>query len=236
METYGEDPYLTGRMAVQFIKGLQGDNPKYLKWSPPPSTSRFTAGPEPLRHSFDARVDDADLRETYLPQFEAAVREGGAFSVMWRLQPREWRTGVRQPAAAGRDFARRMGLPVTWSRIAAPWGDIYQGHKVAATLEEAAARALKAGTDLDAARSTRRWFRRSARSSSPRRKSIRPYAGCSPRGSGWACSTLRRGFPMRRFHTPSMTARSTARWRLRPRAKSIVLLKNEKGMLPLRKG
>jgi len=63
METYGEDPYLTGRMAVQFVKGLQGDNPQYLKVVATAKHFAVHSGPEPLRHSFDARVDDADLRE-----------------------------------------------------------------------------------------------------------------------------------------------------------------------------
>ena len=77
METYGEDPYLTGRMAVQFIKGLQGDDPKYLRPSPPPSISPCTAARSPLRHTFDAVIDERDLRETSLPHFEAAIKEGG---------------------------------------------------------------------------------------------------------------------------------------------------------------
>jgi hypothetical protein len=111
METYGEDPYLTGRMAVQFIKGLQGDNPKYLKVVATAKHFAVHSGPEPLRHSFDAHVDDADLRAIV----SAAVRGGRPggrrrFGHV-RLQPREWRSGVRQSAAAGRDSARRMGLP-----------------------------------------------------------------------------------------------------------------------------
>src|ERR1700730_4260698 len=82
METCGEDPYLTGRMAVAFIKGLQGDDPKYLKTIATAKHYAVHSGPESLRHTFDAVVDERDLRETYLPQFEAAVREGGAYSVM----------------------------------------------------------------------------------------------------------------------------------------------------------
>src|SRR5690242_10559948 len=82
METYGEDPYLTGRMAVAFIKGMQGDDPKYLKTVATAKHYAVHSGPEPLRHSFDAVVEEQDLRETYLPHFEAAIKEGGAYSVM----------------------------------------------------------------------------------------------------------------------------------------------------------
>ena len=111
METYGEDPYLTGRMAVQFIKGLQGDDPKYLKVVATAKHFAVHSGPEPLRHSFDARVDDADLRDTYLPQFEAAVREGGAFSVMCAYNRVNGDPACASPRLLGEILRRRMGLP-----------------------------------------------------------------------------------------------------------------------------
>ena len=80
METYGEDPYLTGQMAVQFIRGLQGDDPKYLKTVATAKHYAVHSGPESLRHTFDAVVDDRDLFDTYLPQFEDAITDGGAAS------------------------------------------------------------------------------------------------------------------------------------------------------------
>src|SRR5581483_512487 len=82
METYGEDPFLTGRMAVAFIKGMQGDDPKYLKTIATAKHYGVHSGPEPLRHQFNAVPSEHDLWATYLPHFEAAVREGGAYSVM----------------------------------------------------------------------------------------------------------------------------------------------------------
>jgi beta-glucosidase len=81
-ETYGEDPYLTARLGVAFVKGLQGDHPKYLKLVATPKHYAVHSGPEPLRHTFDAQVDERTLRDTYLPAFEACVREGGAHSIM----------------------------------------------------------------------------------------------------------------------------------------------------------
>ena len=81
-ETYGEDPYLTSRMGVAFVKGLQGDDPKYLKLVATPKHYAVHSGPENMRHHFDARVSEKDLRETYLPAFKACVVEGGAYSVM----------------------------------------------------------------------------------------------------------------------------------------------------------
>ena len=85
METYGEDPYLTGRFAVSFIKGMQGDDPKYFKTIATAKHFAVHSGPEPGRHTFDAVVPDRTLFETYLPHFEAAIKEGGAFSVMYGI-------------------------------------------------------------------------------------------------------------------------------------------------------
>jgi len=81
-ETYGEDPYLTSRLGVAFVKGLQGDDPRYLKVVSTPKHYAVHSGPEPERHGFDARAFERDLRETYLPAFRATVVEGHAASVM----------------------------------------------------------------------------------------------------------------------------------------------------------
>ena len=81
-ESYGEDPYLSGRFAVAFVKGVQGDDPVYFKAIATPKHYAVHSGPEPVRHQFDAVVTDEDLYTTYLPQFEAAIREGHAHSVM----------------------------------------------------------------------------------------------------------------------------------------------------------
>ncbi len=81
-ETYGEDPYLTGQMGLQFVKGLQGDDPDYLKVVATAKHYAVHSGPEPLRHEFNALVSERDLHETYLPAFRTLVQDGGAWSVM----------------------------------------------------------------------------------------------------------------------------------------------------------
>ena len=73
-ETYGEDPFLTGKIAVQFIKGLQGNDPKYFKVISTVKHYAVHSGPEPARHSFNAVINERDLRETYLPQFEMGIK------------------------------------------------------------------------------------------------------------------------------------------------------------------
>ena len=82
METYGEDPFLTASIGVQFVRGIQGNDPKYLKAVATPKHYAVHSGPEPDRHTFDAVVDDRDLIQTYLPQFEACVKEANALSAM----------------------------------------------------------------------------------------------------------------------------------------------------------
>jgi len=79
-ETYGEDPYLTGRMAVNFIKGLQGNDPKYLKTVATAKHYAVHSGPEFTRHTDNIYVNDRDLYDTYLPAFKAVVRDATVFA------------------------------------------------------------------------------------------------------------------------------------------------------------
>jgi beta-glucosidase len=149
METYGEDPFLTGRMAVAFVKGMQGDDPKYLKTVTTAKHYAVHSGPEPLRHTFDATPSDRDLVESYLPHFEAAVREGGAWSVMCAYNSVDG-----QPACANtrllQDILRKQwGFGGYVVSDCGAIGDIYANHKFVATPEEGVARAIKAGTDLN---------------------------------------------------------------------------------------
>ena len=147
-ETYGEDPYLTSRMGVAFVKGLQGDDPRYFKTIATPKHYAVHSGPEPLRHEFDAVTGRRDLYETYLPAFEACVREGGAFSVMGAYS--EY-LGV--PCCASelllKDILRdQWGFKGYVVSDCGAIGDIYAGHKYAKDAAEASAEAVKAGCDI----------------------------------------------------------------------------------------
>ncbi len=149
METYGEDPYLTGQMAVQFIKGLQGNNPKYFKVVATAKHYAVHSGPEPLRHEFNVNVSNYDLHETYLPAFKAAVKQANVQSIMCAY------SSFRGHACCGND-------PLLNTILRKDWGfkgyvvsdcdavkDIYTGHKQAGDIQEAAAYAVEAGTDLN---------------------------------------------------------------------------------------
>ena len=152
METYGEDPYLTGRLAAQFIRGLQGQDPRYLKTVATAKHYAVHSGPEPTRHVFDARIDARDLHDTYLPQFEAAVRQGGVTSVMCA-----YNSVLGTPACASRlllaDILRgRWKFSGYVVSDCGAIGDIYLTHKAQPTPEAGVAAAVRAGTDLDCGR------------------------------------------------------------------------------------
>jgi len=149
METYGEDPYLTGRMGVQFVRGLQGDNPKYLKVVATPKHFAVHSGPEPARHTINVTPSERDLRETYLPQFRMTVEEAGAFSVMCAYNRMDG------DACCGSNRLLQSILRDEWGfqgYVVSDCGavrDIYASHKVVQTSPEAAALAVQSGTDLN---------------------------------------------------------------------------------------
>ncbi|HQE93685.1 MAG TPA: glycoside hydrolase family 3 C-terminal domain-containing protein [Anaerolineae bacterium] len=154
-ETYGEDPYLTSRMGVAFITALQGDDPHYLKAAATAKHYAVHSGPENERHFFDARVSERDLRETYLPAFEACVREAKVAAVMGAYN----RTNG-EPCCASPTLLQKI-LRDEWG-FGGPEGvdghvvsdcgaiyDIYMYHRVVSTAAEAAALAVKNGCDLN---------------------------------------------------------------------------------------
>ena len=149
METYGEDPYLSGRMAVAFIKGMQGDDPKYLKTVATAKHYAVHSGPEPLRHTFNAMPSEQDLFETYLPQFEAAIREGGADSVMCAYNSVDGLPACANPRLLEDILRKQWGFQGYVVSDCDAVRDIYSTHKLVPDAAEAVARAMKSGTDLD---------------------------------------------------------------------------------------
>jgi len=146
-ETYGEDPYLTARLGVQFVRGLQGNDPRYFKVIATPKHYAVHSGPEPERHSFDAKAYERDLRETYLPAFRDLIIEGKAYSIMCAYNRLN-----TAPACISKqlfDILRSEwgfdGYVV--SDCGAVW-DMYHGHQFVKTEAEASALAVRAGTDL----------------------------------------------------------------------------------------
>ncbi|WP_423177915.1 MULTISPECIES: glycoside hydrolase family 3 C-terminal domain-containing protein [unclassified Stenotrophomonas] len=148
-ETYGEDPYLTARMGVAFVRGLQGDDPVYRKLDATAKHLAVHSGPEADRHHFDARPSRRDLYDTYLPAFEALVKEGEVDAVMGA-----YNRVYGESASASRfllhDVLRRdwgfKGYVVSdcWAIV-----DIWKHHRIVTTREAAAALAVRNGTELE---------------------------------------------------------------------------------------
>ena len=150
-ETYGEDPFLTGRMGVAFVTGLQGDDPKYYRVISTPKHYAVHSGPEPSRHSIDVQVSKHDMEDTYLPAFRAAVTEGKAESVMCA-----YNRVNGQPACAS-DFLLVDTLRGAWKFNGYVVSDcdavvdIYEGHHYTKSQAEAAAVSMKHGMDNECA-------------------------------------------------------------------------------------
>lgn len=147
-ETYGEDPYLTGRLGVRFIRGLQGKG-KYLKTAACSKHFAVHSGPEALRHAFNAEVNPKDLNETYLPAFKLTVQEGPVESVMGAYNR------VNGEPACGSKTLLTNTLREKWGFqghiVSDCWAirDFHVNHKVTATAPESAAMAIKNGCDLN---------------------------------------------------------------------------------------
>jgi beta-glucosidase len=147
-ETYGEDPFLTSRMGLAFVTGLQGSDGKYLKTVATPKHFAVHSGPESTRHTVDVKASKHDMADTYLPAFRATVMDAKAESVMCAYNSLNG-----QPACANNDLLGK--------HLRADWGfkgyvvsdcgaitDVFAGHHYAKTLEEATAVSFRAGTDL----------------------------------------------------------------------------------------
>lgn len=147
-ETYGEDPFLTARLGVAFIKGLQGDG-ETMKVAACAKHFAVHSGPEAIRHEFDAVVSQKDLYETYLPAFEAAVKEGGVEAVMGGYN----RTNG-EPSCGSKTLLKKI-LREDWGFeghvVSDCWAiqDFHQFHKVTNGPKESAQMALEAGCDLN---------------------------------------------------------------------------------------
>ncbi len=146
-ETYGEDPYLISRLAVPFIKGIQGDG-EYMKGAACAKHFAVHSGPEALRHEFNATASEKDLWETYLPAFEACVTEAGVESVMGAYN----RTNGE--VCCGHSYIQSI-IKDKWGFkghfVSDCWAvrDFHEKHKVTKSNEESAALALNKGCDLN---------------------------------------------------------------------------------------
>ena len=149
METYGEDPYLTGVLGTAYVKGMQGDDPVYLKVAACGKHYAVHSGPEGTRHSANVEPSKRDLWETYLPAFRMLVQEGKVETIMGAYNR------VYGESCSGSKFLLTEVLRKKWGfkgHIVSDCGavtDIYAGHKIAKSEAEACAIAIKAGLNVE---------------------------------------------------------------------------------------
>jgi beta-glucosidase len=231
-ETYGEDPFLTARLGVAFVRGLQGDNPDYLLAAACAKHYAVHSGPEPLRHIFDVSPPEADLYETYLPAFEALVRDGHVEAVM---------------TAYNSLYGTPCSVNPLLYTLLAKWGfnghvtsdcgsvaDLSRTYKRAADDAEAEAMTMKAGMNV-------RCGSEPTALAEAVRRGLLPEAELDYRLSALLRTMFRLGFfdpkdrvPFNRIAPSENNTPEHGALALRAARESMVLLKND-GLLPLKK-
>ena len=147
-ETFGEDPFLTSQMAVAFIHGMQGNDPKYMKTIACAKHFAVHSGPEPLRRSFNANPPERDLYETYLVAFQASVQRGHVGSIMGSYNALNGTPNCANPFLLTDILRDKWGFGGFVVSDGGAIENIWRFHHYAATPEEAAAVAVKAGCNL----------------------------------------------------------------------------------------
>ncbi|PPT93110.1 beta-glucosidase [Xanthomonas theicola] len=236
METYGEDPYLTGQLAVGFIHGLQGDDPAHPRTIATPKHLAVHSGPEPGRHGFDVDVSPRDLEATYTPAFRAAIVDGRAGSVMCAYN------SLHGTPACAADW-------LLDGRLRGDWGfkgfvvsdcdavdDMTQFHYFRADNAGSAAAALKAGHDLNCGYAYRELGKAIDRGDADEalldRSLVRLFAARYRLGE----LQPRHKDPYARLGAGDVDSAAHRALALQAAQQSIVLLQNRNATLPLRPG
>ncbi|WP_140724131.1 glycoside hydrolase family 3 C-terminal domain-containing protein [Pseudomonas sp. Hp2] len=236
METYGEDPYLTGQLAIGFIRGLQGDDPRHPRTIATPKHLAVHSGPEPGRHGFDVDVSPHDLEATYTPAFRAALVEGQAGSVMCAYNSLHG-----TPACASESLLD--------GRLRGDWGfkgfvvsdcdavdDMTQFHYFRPDNAGSSAAALKAGHDLNCGYAYRELGKAIERGEVEEalldRSLVRLFAARYRLGELDAPGRD----PYARLGAKDIDSPAHRRLALQAAVQSLALLKNDAGTLPLKPG
>ena len=146
-ETYGEDPYLTSRMGVAFVRGLQGDDPRFYRTIATPKHFAVHSGPESTRHKADITPTPHDLEDTYLPAFRATITEAKAGSIMCAYNAVDGEAACANRKLLADKLRGDWGFKGYVTSDCGAVSDIAEGHKLSPDIEHAAVAALRAGTD-----------------------------------------------------------------------------------------
>ena len=229
------DPYLTSRLGVNFVEGMQGDDPDYLQAAACAKHFAVHSGPEDQRHYFNAEVNQQDLWETYLPAFRALVEEAGVEAVMGAYN----RTNG-EPCCGSKTLLKDI-LRGKWhfqGHVTSDcWAikDFHEGHMVTETRDLVFSLAVNNGCDLNCG-NLYVYLEQAVAEGKVKEETIDECVPtCSPPASSSACSTrTTRSRTTSSGMTPSITAASKA-FNLEVAEKILVLLKNKDNILPLDK-
>jgi len=231
-ETYGEDPFLTSRLGVAFVRGLQGDDPTYLQAAACAKHFAVHSGPESMRHIIDVSPPDADLYETYLPAFEALVREGHVEAVMTAYNSLHGTPCSMNPLLYS--SLKSWGFDGHVTSDCGSVRDLIESYKRASDAAEAEALVLKAGLDVTCG------FEAPGIVTAVKR-GILPEATVDDRLAVLLRTLFRLGFfdpkdrvPYNQIKPSENNTPEHAALALQAARESIVLLKND-GVLPLKK-
>jgi len=232
-EAYGEDPCLTSRIGVAFVKGLQGDDSKYLKIVSTPK--HYVANNEEnRRHYGSSEVDEKNLQEYYFPAFKACVMKGGAYSVMGAYNALNGIPCCCNPMLLGEVLRKEWGFQGYVVSDCGAISDIYQNHQYTSSLTEASALGVKAGCDLNCGDSYQNTLGKAVQDGLITEEEIDRALG----------RVLKARFLLGEFDPPEKVPYSRIDasvidcqkhrdLALQTARESIVLLKNENGFLPL---
>jgi beta-glucosidase len=234
-ETYGEDPFLTGTLATAFVRGIQGDDPGVLKAAATPKHFAVHSGPEKGRHGFDARVSPHDLEDTYLPAFRMAVTQGHAASVMCAYNALDGTPACASPLLLQERLRRDWHFAGYVVSDCDAVDDMTQFHRYKPDNGASSAASVVAGTDLDCGVAyaalgdavRKGQIAETAIDQAARRLFAARYRlGMFDAGAG----------PYAGLGAKDVNSDEHRRLALQAARESIVLLKNERGTLPLKDG
>jgi beta-glucosidase len=243
-ETYGEDPYLTSRLGVAFVTGLQGGDSKYLKTIATPKHFAVHSGPESTRHKIDVHVSRHDLEDTYLPAFRATVTEGKAESVMCAYNSVNGQPACANDTLLGEHLRKQWGFKGYVVSDCGAAADIYikDGHRYAPDPVSATTVAFNAGMDIICGDFRNHWNTEADAIVTAVRRGTLPESVIDRALTRLFTARMRLGL----FDPPggnvysktAVTENDTPAHRQLARLvaqESLVLLKNSGGLLPLRK-
>ena len=235
-ETYGEDPLLTSRLGVQFVRGMQGNDPKYLKTATCAKHYIVHSGPEANRHQFNAEVSARDFKMTYLPAFEALVRDGQVVGVMGAYNRVNGEACCASPNLLQYVLRRELGFKGYVVSDCGAIEDIYKHHHLAQTPEEAAAKAVKAGCDLNCGISYEHLFIALGNALLRERDIDRALLNLFETRFRLGMFDPPERVPFTRIPSQANNSPANQAFALEVARQSLVLLKNTDDLLPLDKG